>query len=249
MKLNYRDRVIIGVLLALALLLAGFFLLIKPEIDDNKSLKETRATVQQEKDAVEAKIAEIPEIKQDITDSYNESLGYTENFVDYNSMYGGHKIDQYLQNFATEAEVKIISLSVENPEAEALDYYYFKNELPDEDMYAQSDVNGDLAEMQAKNNAESNSLENRNVEDIIQGSYEITVTTETKEELWKYMQVLEEQKETILIRNVRIIDLDLKEREDSEENEEEEEKKPSATFEITLFSVFEMQEPNVEKAN
>ena len=111
------------------------------------------------------------------------------------------------------------------------------------------DVNGDLAKVHDKNNAESNSLENRNVEDIIQGTYEVTVTTESKEELWKYMQVLEEQKETILIRNVRIIDLDLKERDDREEDEDEEEKKPSATFEITLFSVFEMQEPNVEKAN
>ena len=41
MKLNYRDKVILGIVLAIAILLAGYFMLIKPKNEDIKSNKAT----------------------------------------------------------------------------------------------------------------------------------------------------------------------------------------------------------------
>ena len=46
MKLNYRDLVILGILLALAILIAGFFLLIKPKNEEIKTNKETLAQLE-----------------------------------------------------------------------------------------------------------------------------------------------------------------------------------------------------------
>ena len=66
MKLNYRDLVILGILLALAILIAGFFLLIKPKNEEIKSNKASLATLEEERSQIEDKIREIEPLKQDI---------------------------------------------------------------------------------------------------------------------------------------------------------------------------------------
>ena len=73
MKLNYRDAVILGIVLALAVLLAGFFFAIKPKNDDIKSNKASLETLEQERAQVDAKIAEIEPLKTDITQLYNDT--------------------------------------------------------------------------------------------------------------------------------------------------------------------------------
>ncbi|MBR6581517.1 MAG: hypothetical protein IKK66_09505 [Ruminococcus sp.] len=246
MKITYRDRIIIGVLLAIALLLAGFFLLIKPQIDDRKSNMKKLSEVQSSQAEVDKKIAEIDGIKDDINESYDKGIGFTETFVDYNSFNNTRKLDQYMQNFAEESEVKIMNLAVESMNESSLDYYYFTPTIVGEEALKKADINGSQQQLLKKDKAESDSLSERTAEDVVQAEYKITVEAEEKENIWKYMELLEQQEETILINSVQLKNIEIKEREDVVVEESEEEKLPTATFIVTLYSVFEMDEPYLE---
>lgn len=245
MKLTYRDTVILGILLALAILIAGFFLAVKPKNDEIKSNKASLASLEEEQAQVEAKIAEIEPLKQDITDIYNDTNDLIDNFVEYNNIVNARKVDQYMQHFAEDAEVKVMNLSVSDPTSGALSYYYFTPSFLAEDMMAQSDLNGakNAAKMEAK--AESDALAARTQETVMQGQYSVTVEGE-KENLWEYMRLLEEQDETIIINSVNFTNLAIKETETSKKSDDEEEVLPTAQFVITLYSVYDLAEPNLE---
>lgn len=245
MKLNYRDAVILGVVLALAVLLAGFFFAIKPKNDDIKSNKASLETLEQERAQVDAKIAEIEPLKTDITQLYNDTTGLINDFVEYNNIVNSRKIDQYMQHFAEEAEVKVMNLSSADPTSGALSYYYFTPSFLAEDMLAQSDLNGARSASKAESLAESDALAARTQETVMQGQYSITVEGE-KENLWKYMELLEEQDETIIINSVNFTNLSIKEVKTSKSSDDEEEQIPSAQFVITLYSVYDLAEPNLE---
>lgn len=245
MKLNYRDAVILGIVLALAVLLAGFFFAIKPKNDDIKSNKASLETLEQERAQVDAKIAEIEPLKTDITQLYNDTTGLINDFVEYNNIVNSRKIDQYMQHFAEEAEVKIMNLSSADPTSGALSYYYFTPSFLAEDMLAQSDLNGARSASKAESLAESDALAARTQETVMQGQYSITVEGE-KENLWKYMELLEEQDETIIINSVNFTNLSIKDVKTSKSSDDEEEQIPSAQFVITLYSVYDLAEPNLE---
>ena len=245
MKLNYRDAVILGIVLALAVLLAGFFFAIKPKNDDIKSNKASLETLEQERAQVDAKIAEIGPLKTDITQLYNDTTGLINDFVEYNNIVNSRKIDQYMQHFAEEAEVKIMNLSSADPTSGALSYYYFTPSFLAEDMLAQSDLNGARSASKAESLAESDALAARTQETVMQGQYSITVEGE-KENLWKYMELLEEQDETIIINSVNFTNLSIKDVKTSKSSDDEEEQIPSAQFVITLYSVYDLAEPNLE---
>ena len=246
MKLTYRDTVILGILLALVILVGGFFLAIKPKNDDIKSNKASLAALEEERAQVETKIAEIEPLKQDITTIYNKTNELIDNFVEYNNIVNPRKVDQYMQHFAEEAEVKVMNLSVSDPTSGALSYYYFTPSFLAEDMLTQSDLNGMKSASKADTLAESEALAARTQETVMQGQYSITVEGE-KENLWEYMRLLEEQDETIIINSVNFTNLSIKEIETTKKSDDDEEEVlPSAQFVITLYSVYDLAEPNLE---
>ena len=67
MKLNYRDKVILAVVLALIVLIGGFFGLIKPKSNEIKENKATLAARQAEKADKERKIAKIKPLTEEIS--------------------------------------------------------------------------------------------------------------------------------------------------------------------------------------
>lgn len=245
MKLNYRDMVILGTILALALLIAGFFLLIKPEIEDIGVNKNQLAQLETERAKVDDEIAEIPEIKTDINNIYAESKTLSGPFLEYNSIYNSRKVDQYMQSFATDSKVKIFSLTPGDLSAETLEYYYFEPVYVGEDMRSGVDINGQDAKEIASEKAESEALANRTEEQVLSASYTITVEG-TKEDIWKYMETIENQPETIIINSISFSNLQIKELEDEDEDEDEEEVLPRAQISLTLYSVYEMPQPYLE---
>lgn len=62
LKLSYRDKVIFIVVMVILVLVAGFFLLIKPKFADVESAKSTLELKQQEKADIDAKIDTLPGI-------------------------------------------------------------------------------------------------------------------------------------------------------------------------------------------
>ena len=252
MKLNYRDKIILGALVAIVILLAGFFTVIRSRKQDIQDNKATLETARQEKAEVEGKIAEIKPLQDDIQSLYKESSELSGDFVEYNDIYNPRKIDQYMQHFAEDCEVKVMSLQTADLSEGTLDYYYFKHELLGKDMLTQADLNGDMQAARDELTAEEDALKDRNQESVLTGKYTIQVKG-TKENIWKYMQALEDQKETILIESVTLQDLyisekleDVKKALAAAEGKEDEEE-ATAQIDISLYSVYDLAEPDVSE--
>lgn len=247
MKLNYRDKVILGILLAIVILLLGFFLLIKKtnqEIKDNKAIL---AEVQQQKDEIDAKIAEIKPLKENIKSTYDETTKLTGDFVQYNDIYNARKVDQYMQHFAEENEVKIKTLSAGELATGGLSYYYLTPKFVAEDQLSQADLNGDRQAANDEKKAESVALAARTQETVLTANYNITVEGE-KEKIFDYLKAIEEQDKTIIIKTVTLTNVPIGEKAEQKLKEESEgaEKKASAVLSIALYSVYDLSEPNLE---
>lgn len=244
MKLNYRELVILGILLALAILIAGFFLLIKPKNEEIKSNKSTLETLEEERSKVDSEVAEIEPLKTEIKGIYSDTMKLSEPFVDYNSIYNARKVDQYMQHFAEECDVKIMTLNASELNTGQLNYYYFTPAFLAEDQLAQADLNGTQQAAIEAAKAESNALSSRTAENVLVGQYSISVKGE-KEAIWNYMKALEEQEETIIINSVTLGNLEIKENSGQRTGNEDEE--ATAQFVISLYSVYDLAEPNVEE--
>lgn len=247
MKLNYRDKVILGILLAIVILLLGFFLLIKKtnqEIKDNKAIL---AEVQQQKDEIDAKIAEIKPLKENIKSTYDETTKLTADFVQYNDIYNARKVDQYMQHFAEENEVKIKTLSAGELATGGLSYYYLTPKFVAEDQLSQADLNGDRQAANDEKKAESVALAARTQETVLTANYNITVEGE-KEKIFDYLKAIEEQDKTIIIKTVTLTNVPIGEKAEQKLKKESEgtEKKASAVLSIALYSVYDLSEPNLE---
>lgn len=244
MKLNYRDLVILGILLAIAILVAGFFLLIKPKNDEIKSNKDSLASLEEERSKVDSKVAEIEPLKTEIKDIYNDTMKLSDPFVDYNNIVNARKLDQYMQHFAEDCEVKIMTLNASELATNQLAYYYFTPSFLAEDQIAQADLNGNQQSAINAAKAESNALSARTTETVISGQYSISVKGK-KEAIWNYMKALEEQEETIIINSVTLGNVEFKENSGYRTGNDDEE--ATAQFVITLYSVYDLAEPNVEE--
>lgn len=258
MKLNYRDKIILGALLAFVVLLGGFFLLIKPKYTEIKDNKDALLSAEQEKAEVEAKIAEIEPLKSQIKKTYDETTELTNDFVAYNDLFNVRKIDQYMQSFAEDNEVKITSMNASGLNSSTIDYYYFTPPVVGEELKKASDLNGDKMKVQSEEMAESDALKARTKENILSTTYTISVTG-TKEHIWNYLKAIEEQDKTITINSISlnglIIDVDQYKKQldflDTELTEEQEkmledDAEATAQLNLTLYSVYDLAEPNVE---
>ncbi|MDE6425085.1 MAG: hypothetical protein K2K89_02980 [Ruminococcus sp.] len=206
MKLNYRDKVILGVLLAVVIAIAGFVGLIKPKNEEIKEDEALLVTKQEEQADLEARIAKIQPLKNNIDETYEETNKLIADFIPISEIDTAVEVDQYMQHYAEECGVRIDNLEITANRESAIDYYYLESEgLPSQDMRDMADLNGDYAKQDAKDNAESNALSQRNVENIIQAQYGVQVTG-TKEAIWSYLKAIEELEKTIIVNQVRIED-------------------------------------------
>ena len=176
MKLNYRDKVLLGVGLAIFILIIGFIFLIKPKNEEIKEDEKALTAAQEEQADLEARIAKIEPLKTSIDDVYNETSKLTADFVPMSDVNESQKLDQYMQHLAEEAGVRIDELNVSYPKEKELGYYYLEYEDLVSDMRNSADLNGGYAEAYDETFAEQNALSERNVETLIQTQYGIKVT-------------------------------------------------------------------------
>ena len=262
MKLNYRDKVILGVFLAIVIVVAGYLALIKGKTADIKSHKSTLSTKQSEESKVKAQIAQIPGLKEQITDDAEEASKLTKNFVKMANVQNTPTLDQYMQHYADKNSIRLDSLELTGMTETTLDYYFIEPLDLADDLRTVSDLSGKLQERQNEANAEKEQLESRDVETVIQTQYAFTAHG-TKEHLWNFMSEIENCKEAIIINEPHFgLREEEEEEEDTEEatvasDEEEEEKQLYITnFEddteldiqviISLYSVYDAQAPALE---
>lgn len=205
MKLNYRDKVLFGIGIAILILVVGFFFLIKPKNEEIKEDEKTLIAKQEEEADIKARLAKIEPLKNSIDEVYGETAKLTADFVPIDDINESQKLDQYMQHLAEEAGVRIDELNVAYPKEQELDYYYLEYADLISDMRDSADLNGGYAAAYDEVFAEQNALEQRNVETLIQTQYGIRVTG-TREAVWAYMKAVQELKKTLLINQVDITD-------------------------------------------
>ncbi|MDE5583421.1 MAG: hypothetical protein K2J08_06930 [Ruminococcus sp.] len=205
MKLNYRDKVILGIILAIVIAVLGFVFMIKPKNEEIKTDEETLKAKQTEQAELETKIARIEPLKKSIEETYEETAKMTEDFVDIEDISSTEKLDKFLREYAEECGVRIDELNVAYPKEKVLKYYYLEYEDLISNMRESADLNGMYSLAYDSLMAEQNALKDRTAETLIQTQYGIRVTG-TREAVWKYMKTIEDLKKSILIDEVDIAD-------------------------------------------
>lgn len=247
MKLNYRERIILGALLALIIILGGVFGLIRPKAQDIKDDKATLAAKQQEKDEVQKKIDEIEPLKKDIDSIYKKTTDMVDDFYDYNEIYTPEAVDQLMQEYADQCEVKVSTLNVGQLTSGTIDYYYFTSETVSDDLFSSADINGDQQKLREKDDAESISLKQRDKGEAMSTQYGISVKG-TKENIWKYMDAIKGIDDSVIINSVAIKDYTFGEGLSDEEKAAlgDDKDKTEVQFVLTLYSVYDMAKPNTD---
>ena len=255
MKLNYRDKVILGIVLAIAIFLAGYFLLIKPKNqqikDDNKKLDKLKVTETDYKQ----KIAQIDPLKTNIETIVNDTNEITAKFVAKDNVSDPVRLDQFMQHFANDNDIRITSLAAGDMKESKIPYYYaaVANEIGS-GLRTVADINGDYQSQLDQANAEKNQLSEREVGGVIQTQYGIEAIG-TRENLWKLMEEIENRDDTIIIDSVSYKLEKKAEAEDpdnlteEEENNIEMEDTVKINMVISIYSVYDLPQPNYEHLN
>lgn len=273
MKLTYRDKVILAIVLAIAIFVAGFFGLIKPKTTEIKDNVATLETLEKEKTEIERKIKRIGKVTDQIDESYLKGEENRAVFVDVdligstNSLTGGtKKLDEYMYDYAEKAHVKITELKADPTTASALNYYYKPYVEIAGALRESADINGSIQQEIAKESEDSNYIASRGVENIMSTRYGVTIEGK-KKEIWDYLAKIEGIDNAVIVTSVSLSK--------AEEQEEDEKATPAtpdgqtpqqdtstssdqpenwdddtvleASIVIQLYSVYQMEEPDTSE--
>lgn len=203
MKLNYRDRIILLIVLAIAILAVGFFAAVRPLTKSIKENKKQCDEVQKEWEAMDAEIKKIPGLQDKINALYDDSIKLCGDFVEQNEH--SYEIDKQLQKYADDCNLTIKELAVNEPGESALSYYFEEPVLLQGSMYEAADINGNYAMKYIEDNAAALALQERTSETIIMQEYEI-LANGSKKEIWDYMKAIADIKKSVIITSVDIND-------------------------------------------
>ncbi len=243
MKLSYRDKMLLLGVAALAIIALGIFLLIKPKIaeikEDNKTLSDVKADWKEKDD----KIQQIPGLQEDITNTYKESKKLSDYFQDLSAVETQYKLDEFMQPYLDECNIEVTSIDLGAPAVSEIGYYYFTPSVVTSSMFDAADVNGNYAAVVNAAKAESNALSERTKESVVRTQYGVAAKGE-KEDIWAFMEKINNLDTTIIIDSVNISDYTFGEEARKEDPSVEE--TSEVTFVISIYSVFPMDEPVVE---
>ena len=120
LKLSYRDKVIFIVVMVILVLVAGFFLFIKPKFQDVEVAKFNLETKQQEKADIDAKISTLPGLIQSMKDAAESIKEKQEIFLPDGHPYEN---ENYIREFLNELDIEIMNMTTNYTEASAISRY------------------------------------------------------------------------------------------------------------------------------
>lgn len=269
MKLTYRDKVILAIVLAAAIFAGGFFGLIRPKRQTIKDNQDTLETLETEKAEIKKEIERIDDVEDDIEKIHAKSKDDTGIFVDVdligetNNLAGGtKKLDEFMYKYAEDANVKITELKTDPVTATTINYYYESYAEVAGALRESADINGDLRTKVAGESEDSTYISSRNVENIMAARYGLTIEG-TKEDLWNYLEKIEKIDSAVIITSLSFTKAEEDEnekkatpatpegqtpqQEDSSNGDQPENIEKDTLLEanvvIQLYSVYEMDEP------
>jgi len=205
MKLNYREKIILGCFLAVAILLGAFLGLVKPK---TKTLKNNQARLEElndEKDEITNKINQIEPLQKKIHDIYDETVKLADIFVPSEDVDTPVELDEMLQKYADENNVLLETVQVGTPSVSNLNYYFFKTENVDSTYRDSVDLGGQLEQKYLSDHEEELALKEREVEQLFQTKYGVKIVG-TKENIFNYLEAIKDYDKAMIINSVQIYD-------------------------------------------
>jgi len=258
MKLNYRDKVILAVVLALIVCVGGFFGLIKPKAKEITESKATLSAREAEVSQIKDKIAKIDPLTNDINDIYDDTNNKSKLFVPMEEINNPVVLDEYMQELANENNVRINTVNLGQTTVGTLPYYFYTPTDIGGELRAEADFSGSLQAKQNELNAESNSLSARNAESVLTTQYGVNITG-TKEDIWNYVQAVADIKNAVVLNSLSLSDYTFGANKEMTITNEDgtttvinvssgEDGESDAQIVITLYSVYTMTKPNTDMA-
>ncbi len=258
MKLNYRDRVILLIVIAVVILVGGFVGLIKPRYSDITENKARRDEVQEEWDGLDAKIQQIPTLRESIKQTKASADDLAKNFYSGEDLVNGeligfmkpYQLDQYMQSIVDESKIKVVSMEAGEIADTTLNYYYYTPVVPTTAILDLADLNGNYSTEIKEKFKESDAISQRVPGNLFCQQYGINVKA-TKENLRSFMTKINEMDKAIRIDSISIADINF--------GTDPETGKPVAgaetidgegisqvTMVLNLYSVYKLDEPVLE---
>lgn len=254
MKLNYRDKVILGIFLAAMILVGGFFGFIKPKNDDIKAEKKTLEAEEKKEDEIRAKIKQISTLEDTITEIVDNTNDITKKFVDKDEVNNTVLLDEFMMHFANENSIRITNLAVSDMSESTLNYYFITQQDIGSGLRELADFTGEYQKEADENKAEQNQLNDREKPTLLKTEYAFEAEC-TKENLWKLMDEIEKYDDAILITNMsyeKIVDEEAEKKSEDEMTFEDkniaEDDDVKVTMNISLYSVYDLKKPDYKEA-
>lgn len=259
MKLNYRDKVILAVVLALIVAVGGFFGLIKPKSKDIAANKKTLSEREATKADIERRIAKIDPLTDDINNIYDDTNKIAEIFVPLDEISNPVSLDEYFQSLANDNEVRVNTVNLSQPSLGTIAYYYNTPSDIGADLRKEADFSGELQKAQNELSAESTSLSARTPESVLITQYGINITG-TRENIWKYVQAVADIDDAVILNSMALSDYTFGAGEEMTVTNEDgttttvnvstgEDGESDAQIVVSLYSVYTMTKPNTAMAN
>ena len=144
MKLSYRDKVIFICAIVIVILVAGFFLFIKPKYQEMTSAKSRLESKEAEKVEVQAKIDTLTPLVDQLKATAEEVQAMQERFLPEQDPYLN---EQFIYEILDQNNVEVLSLSTTYTTAEALEeYIVYPSNVVAYDLLVQGDLYNELPE-------------------------------------------------------------------------------------------------------
>ena len=212
--MSNRDKMIIIIITIIAILVAGFFALIRPKY---KALVADTATfndTQTEWNGIETKLNAIPGLKDSITKIYQESsstakLFVNEAFADANKDYDDRKVnvavDEHLQPAIDESKLKVMKFDIKNTEATDVEYYYYTPNVVTYSLLEAADINGNYAQTINEELKTSTLIQERQVAEMLGQNISLSVSG-TRENLMAFLDAIKSDEHAVIVESLDISD-------------------------------------------
>lgn len=212
MEMSYRDKMILLGLLIIAILLLGFFFLIKPAYATLQDSTEDYTAVKEKSDQIDQKINMIPTLKDTITKAYEEADKVAEIFVNtafvtanetlsHEKTY--YELDQYIQGAIDDSAIEVSSMELDQATAEVVEYYYYTPDVLTYALMESADINDNYALSITETMLDSLVLAEREQVEIMRA--EMTITGDaTKNGLLTFLDKIEADTNAVLVTGLDI---------------------------------------------
>lgn len=224
MKLSYRDKVIFIVAIVVLVLVAGFFLFIKPKYSEMNSAQTQLKAKQEERQKVEDKINTLPDLVKQLKDMASSVEEIQSHFLTEQDPY---LHEQFIHEILDSSGVTVHSIKTDYTAAQSLTEYMVKNKnVNSYDLLIQADLYNELPQ---KVYDDYNKVKAEKGDSIIIGITSLSITYEDSFELTKvfnFIDTIAEDDKTMSVLSVGTAD-----------SEEAEENVTEGTISMYLYSI------------